>query len=433
MQGAPGLNMRELLEQNKIVLLRFGPDTGPVGASLARMLLREYYKAVYSIGLHMPEGRYSFACLDELQDFADLSPGRFSDTNFVAQAREFNAIFLAATQSMSALANRGNSLSAVHSFVSNCNARVLFYSDDPHTQSMAAQYDVCMLLHTLHSGQAFVVQYDTERRTHFYGMETLQQAYETTRDVLQAAYSGSDNPMPAAEAEKDSPPLFDLLEQEEAKYKAAMEKKKQAEKQASKTDADAPGECPSPSAEKEACSDRGETSSRRAGELWEDEMQDEDPQDLESQNPANYLLASFPQFFPQDGEEVKLWVFAGWLPYVEKVFRAFTESGFKLTISALYEKGGALTVRAANESRGWGQPAVLYHPPNEWIMNLMLRGTRELCPLCGMHSPKPRSRSKKDWDDNDKAELAICDACLAKLGLLLPEASMVSNSEMTAE
>ncbi|MCL2124194.1 MAG: type IV secretory system conjugative DNA transfer family protein, partial [Desulfovibrionaceae bacterium] len=191
-QGAPGLDMRALLEHNKIVLLRFEPDTGPVGASLARMILQEYYKAVYTIGLSLPEGKYSFACLDEFQDFADLGADRFSDTNFVAQAREFRAIYLASTQSMAALANRSNSFAAVNSFVSNCNTRVVFYSDDPYTQNMASQYDMCMPLHTLRAGQAFVVQYDTERRRHFYGVETLQQAYETTREILrQAECSGS--------------------------------------------------------------------------------------------------------------------------------------------------------------------------------------------------------------------------------------------------
>jgi len=183
-QGAPGLDMRGLLQQNKITLLRFGPDTGPVGAGLARFVLEEYYKTVYATGLGMAEGQFSFVVIDEFQEVADLSRNKFSDAKFIAQAREFHAIFMAATQSMAALASQGSSMAAVESFVSNCNTRVLFYSDDPYTQDIAARYDPNMLLTRLEPGQAFVIRYDSARRAHTFGIETFQKAYETTRDAL---------------------------------------------------------------------------------------------------------------------------------------------------------------------------------------------------------------------------------------------------------
>jgi len=182
-QGAPGLDMRELLKQGKIVLLRFGPETGPVGASLARMVLETYYEAVYAIGLTLDEGRYTFAVLDEYQDMADLSTNRLSDASFIAQAREFRSAFIAATQSLAAL-NRGNSMAAVDSFVSNCNNRIIFYSDDPHTQEMASHCDPNVRLNDLQPGQAFVIRYEADSHTHASGMETLQRAYDDTRKIL---------------------------------------------------------------------------------------------------------------------------------------------------------------------------------------------------------------------------------------------------------
>jgi hypothetical protein len=173
-----------LLGHRKIAVVRFGPDTGPVGAGLARFVLEEYYKAVYATGLGMAEGQASFTVIDEFQEVADLSRNKFSDARFIAQAREFHAIFVAATQSMAALASQGSSMAAVESFVSNCNTRVLFYSDDPYTQDMAARYDPNMLLTQLEPGQAFVIRYDASRRAHTFGKETFTQAYEKTREAL---------------------------------------------------------------------------------------------------------------------------------------------------------------------------------------------------------------------------------------------------------
>ncbi|MCL2123015.1 MAG: type IV secretory system conjugative DNA transfer family protein [Desulfovibrionaceae bacterium] len=419
-QGRYGMDMRGLLEQNKLVLLRFAPDTGPVGASLARMLLREYYKAVYATGLTMPEGQYSFACLDEFQDFAELGAGRFSDSNFIAQAREFHAIFLASTQSMAALANRGNSLAAVHSFVSNCNARVLFYSDDPLTQSMAAQYDESMRLNALRSGEAFVIQYDTERRNHSFGLETLQQSYETTQDILRQTEAACHDTVLEAET---GPSLFELLEHNEAGHTAAMQR--QADESPLKGSA-------SSSADEEPSFIGGAESRslgqgpRLEGTGGSGQAQSEEYQeDSESRKGAELLRQSFPQFFPEDGQ-VHMAVPIGWLAYAEKVFRAFAESGFKLTISAIIEKGGALVVSAAESKEKQGSLAY-YRQTSVRIMNALLRGTRELCPLCGSPTLKPQCRSPKFWNDDGGSELSVCDGCLAKFGLLLPGADAIEE------
>ena len=413
-QGKAGMDMRGLLEQNKLVLLRFSPDTGPVGASLARMLLREYYKAVYATGLNMPQGQYSFACLDEFQDFAELGAGRFSDTNFIAQAREFHAIFLASTQSMAALANRGNSPAAVHSFVSNCNARVLFYSDDPLTQAMAAQYDESMRLNALRSGETFVIQYDTAQRNHFFGVETLRQAYETMRDMLYQTSAVNHDTVLEAET---APTMFELLEHNEAKHTAAT--KLQA-------DENTPQKGTAPSSADAEASLIGEAESRTLGQGPRLEGTEESGQaqhkeyqeDSETRKGAELLRQSFPQFFPED-KQVQMAVPLGWLAYAEKVFRAFAESGLKLTISAIIEKGGALAVSAMEPQEKLGTLAY-YRQTNVRIMNALLRGTRELCPLCGSPTLKPQRQSQKFWNDDGGSELSVCDGCLSKFDLLLP-------------
>jgi len=418
-QGAAGVDVRGLLEQNKIVLLRFGPDTGPVGSLLARMILREYYKAVYAIGLTMPEGVYSFACLDEFQDFADLGSGRFSDTNFIAQAREFHAIFLASTQSMAALANRGNSFAAVSAFVSNCNARVLFYSDDPFTQSMAAQYDSGIRLNGLRSGEAFVLQYDTEQRKHFFGVETLQQAYAVARDILrQAAYSGDKDSGVTAEAET-VPPLFELLEQAEARHNAAVEEKKRADTSELKEDESASRKTGLHSVEKES-SFPGEGESPVAESPSSDTPDDLGERMLklihstEGYEGALRLRKSFSQYFPANGQ-VCMAIPAGWVSYVEKAFQAFMKSGLTLTIGVMVEKGGALVVFAAEPN--WKPMWVAdYRHTGERLMNALLRGTRELCPLCGGSAAKPQP--KDGWGVDEKVGFSICVGCLGKYGML---------------
>jgi hypothetical protein len=419
-QGAPGLDLRMLLAQNKIVLLRFSPDTGPIGASLARMLVQEYYKAVYATGLDMAEGTYSFACLDEFQDFAELGRGRFSDTNFIAQAREFHAIFLASTQSMSALVNRGNSLAAVTSFSSNCNARVLFYSDDPLTQSMVTQYDNGIQLNALRSGEVFVVQYDTKLRKHSFGIETLQQAYETTRDILQqGGNSGNKNDMAASKAETVTPSLFELLELVEAKHKASLKVES------------ASTESVSPSTEKEA-SPSGKEKYPVAPQTLEDILkeEEEDMMQAEVQERVRHLFNTFPQYFPA-GEPFHVVIPQGWLPYVEKAFRAFADTGLKLTISSMMEKNGALIVWSGSGRSVRSDTS--FQSTGEKIMNALLRGTRELCPLCGSPVTRPQSDTKGTLPVDESLGISICAGCLAKHGMLPLVTGMEANGGGASE
>ncbi len=176
-------SMQKMLQQKKIVVLRFSHATGSMGARMARYLTEQFYQAVYATGLSLPKEQYSFVILDEFQQFADLGDGRFSDANFVAQAREFNCIFMAATQSMSALVTQRHDIHRVWQFVANCNNRIIFYSDDKMLQEMVERYDDNVKLNCLEN-EVFVIRYDGQRRRHMHGIESLQNAHDHMQDVL---------------------------------------------------------------------------------------------------------------------------------------------------------------------------------------------------------------------------------------------------------
>ena len=402
--GAAGLDMQSLLAQKKIVLLRFGPDTGPIGATLSRLLLEAYYKAVYATGLHMPQGEYTFACLDEFQDFADLGDGRFSDVNFTSQAREFRSIFLASTQSMSALANRGNSLAGVNALISNCNTRIIFYSDDPFTQSMTTMYDASVLLNVLQAGEAFIVRYDTEKRQHSFGIETLQQSFETTHGMLQeAGFVGGNKPESdqGTQAATQDTVLHDIL----AEYEKAKE-----DAICAKVHAEAAIMMQMYGENKMRAEDKKkQDTSVPLQTTWLDGMDQVMPKIAEQvvgnlefgQRIGTELRRKYPQLFPEE-RRVFVSLPPGWVSYLEKALEAFSTSGLGISIEHIANDKGTLKVRTAK-----GGDKNL----SEHIMNALLEGTSKLCSLCGEFA-HPSYRH----------EIFVCEACLRKFGLSRPEA-----------
>ncbi len=177
-QGAAGIDMDELVRQKKIVALRCDPQSGMTGAHIGRHMLNQFYKAIFEEGIRQRDHQ-RFVFIDEFQEVADLGGGRFSDVNFIAQAREFGVGFMAATQSASALMNRGNSRVAVEAFASNCNSKIMFFTDDEQTRAIAARYSTTDLI-DLKPGQAFVINYDSDTRKHEWGVETFSKAYGLT-------------------------------------------------------------------------------------------------------------------------------------------------------------------------------------------------------------------------------------------------------------
>lgn len=401
--AAQGAAMRRLLQEKKIVLLRFGPDTGPIGAQLARMMLQEYYKAVFADGLSMPEGCYSFTCLDEFQEFADLSAGRFSDTSFIAQAREFHSIFLASTQSVSALVNKGRSPAAVGAFISNCNTRIVFYSDDINTQQLAAQYDPTARLNNLHSGEAFVVQYNTETRKHRFGLESLQRAYATTQNVLQQSCHQRVAPAPDGQ---DMPPpsLFAIVEQERAKHESQNPK-------------------PSPEVMELPGGIKGETMRKHLaykaqgfGAKQQESVEDVKVQPAKAEVPcpaeveAARLLQRYPQFFSSSPDLCVL-VPMGWLEYTEKALHTFAHTGFPLNIVFMSERRGALVVHSMLPT-GLTERQISAYQMGERFLDSLLEGTRYLCPLCGAHIGRKKGAHAQD------TAFTLCRTCARQHDLL---------------
>lgn len=169
-KDAPGIDMGEIFESGKMCVLNFMPETGPVGASLARDIVNAAYKTIYEKGTG---GKVKFICIDEFQEMADLSDGRYSDASFIALAREFRTSFICATQSASALLSSGFSAS-VSSFISNLSTKIFFHTDDPATRLIAKYYDPDVDLVDLAPREAFVSYFDGEYR---HGMETMNEMY----------------------------------------------------------------------------------------------------------------------------------------------------------------------------------------------------------------------------------------------------------------
>lgn len=204
--NAPGLDMIKAMQENKIVLLRFDPNSGPIGEDLSRYFIGQYYDAVYKVGLELPW--HTFVLIDEYQDVADLTDASLSDRRFVAMAREFKSCVVLLTQSLSALGTTfGNTEVAIDSLVSNCNTRIMFYSDDPLTHEMARRY-ANVDLATLEPQQVFVVRYVAASRKHAHSFETVNAPYALALEMLE---KGGETETPKTFGAVERVPLRDLV------------------------------------------------------------------------------------------------------------------------------------------------------------------------------------------------------------------------------
>ena len=407
--GGPGLDMGHILKENKVALLRFGLDTGPIGAALARVLLARFYAAAYALGRGLPAGRKCFVAIDEFQEVADFSDGRFSDVNFISQAREFNGIFLASTQSMSALMQRGNSPVSVEAFTSNCNGRVLFYSDDPLTNAMAARYDKDVELNHLEPGTAFVIHYDKAQRRHRFGIETLEEAFASTRDVLNLREEPAPPDAPEAPVR---PTLRALVSRSGEELRSA------------------PGG-PEPGAPRRGRlqEEDEERAEARLTEMETKKMSDTRPrrrdqhcgQEKEEKMTKVMLKKSlaekFPQFFTD--EEVSISIPVGWSDFAERAFNAFAATGLEVTLSSVALSGNTLrAVEAENAIRRLSRS----ESGATRFLNSLLRRSEAICALCGepiaaADQDGPESSPQREGQDEDffnsgSDPLPICRKCL---------------------
>lgn len=175
---------RRVYARRNIIVLRLSAACGESGAALARILLREYYAAVMTNGMTLPEGHYTFCLMDEAQNFLSVDrEDRFNDNAFLAVTREFRNISLMGAQSVAALVARTRDREAVEAMLGNFNVRVFLYSDDPLTARLADIHDVPPLTR-LESGQGLLVKYDVRTRRHLRGRVGVQRMHDALRRML---------------------------------------------------------------------------------------------------------------------------------------------------------------------------------------------------------------------------------------------------------
>lgn len=174
---ADGVDFFSIFLGRKICVINFRPETGPIGARLARHLLASAYATIYRMG---PGLGTKLICVDEFHEVADLSGNRYSDSNFIALAREFDTSFVCATQSANALRAAGHDDAAVSAFISNLNTKLFFHTEDPFTREIAAAHDPDTDLAALPPHEAFAAWYDGEYRK---GIRQLDQMYNYTRGI----------------------------------------------------------------------------------------------------------------------------------------------------------------------------------------------------------------------------------------------------------
>ena len=182
----------EIYRRRRIVVLRLAPDSGELGAVLARTLLRDYYAAVYAHGLGLPQGRYTFCITDEAQDFISVDRmDQFNDNSFLARNREYRNINVMGTQSVAALVARTHDPEAVEAMLNNFNVRIFFYSDDPQTQRLADVHDQTPLT-SYRRGQGLLVKIDAAAGRRVVGQVSVQHMHDRLQ-TLQAACGGQNS------------------------------------------------------------------------------------------------------------------------------------------------------------------------------------------------------------------------------------------------
>lgn len=391
--GAPGLEMCWDVMADRKILVRFDPETGPIGAELTRMIVSQVYRTILSTTRER-RGPF-FVLMDEFQELADLSGARYSDKNFVALARSFGGIFIGLTQSLASIRCDGNwTADAVESFVSNCNNVISFYSTDPATLEMAQRHDPGIFLGDMEPNHAFVVRYDKEKRRHVHGVETMNNEYGAMMRLMEG--TGARQPcgcgIGAVSAQADAP--------------GVREKKSFA----SMVNSIAPREEPAAETQR--------TWARPTPGKEEKKMADEKERKIEISEYGKGVTARFPAFFAKTVYEVS--VPAGWRQAFEGVLRMCADMDLKCEVERVCYSDGALRVTDGGRGTSIG-----------YLLNGLLKPVSDICMVCGSALP-PRNETKQARDDDGGDEgwelpsddhgcgtatrfnsLPVCAACLA--------------------
>lgn len=357
--GAPRLDFAKLLIEGKIVFLRFSLDSGRAGRMLGRLILERFYAAVFQLGRERVKRRKYFVCIDEFQEVADLSGRPYSDASFISMAREFGCAFIAATQSISAIVNKGQSLGAALAFISNCNQRIMFYTDDPATQAIASIYDDTVKLSAMNPGEAFAITYNKKSRKHLFATESLNEAFASTHDIV-SDIDAVDAPRP--DAKEPSRSIFALRETTNAilsgSYRLASR------------------------------NDESKTEMEEIMNVSRENVPDEI---------AYAIYREFPDFFDHAAPVSGFRVPAGWVKGAARAFRLFSRVGVSANIARFQITGDGLRAETAAPESGRRASADI----GISILNSLLSAhTSGICLICG--SPLDPEEPEEDEFEFDE-------------------------------
>lgn len=352
-----GIDIERLVyDEKKIVVLRFDATTGAVGSLVSRHVLTAFHKAVYARGLALKNDEYTFFVGDEFQEFADFDPAhRYNDNSFAAKAREFRAIQIVGTQSISSLSSRGASPAGVMEFINNINNRIVLYNDDPVTQMTMERYDADIRLNRLNPGEAFVVRFDASTRRHLHSLETFQKAHDRLREELRDVPAPSEHEVGGEPVDAPETSMAAILEVLEANVP------------------------PSPETFKEAPKVMPKAATKVAWPMYAEDddalAMADDPEPPTAAPPAHMagLLARHPEVFAKRGKAHRIIIPKGWVRATESAIKVVQAMGLTLEIVEMRLHCGALVAMTSTRTASLA----------ESILTDLLSATRALCPLCG--------------------------------------------------
>jgi len=127
-----GLDYRKLLNENKIVILRFKHTQGHAAKLLAKFIKEKFYADVYRTLDNGGQPKQCFFMADEFQDVINVTPDNaFDDFSWFSKAREFGCINIVATQALSSLYANSFQHDQVNALVANCSTKIVLQNDDP--------------------------------------------------------------------------------------------------------------------------------------------------------------------------------------------------------------------------------------------------------------------------------------------------------------
>jgi len=175
-----------VLDERKIVLLRFPPVAGGPGKTLARMIKERLYTSIFS----RPERAHGgipplFTVLDEFQDFLSLDESSScDDLGWFSRSREFQVVNIVATQGLSSLYRQGLE-HRVNALISQFATKIVLQNDDPATDAWLRNFfEAPKPAQKLGAGEVIVVKFALPSRCQMVGLESFQDEHDRSQARL---------------------------------------------------------------------------------------------------------------------------------------------------------------------------------------------------------------------------------------------------------